>query len=84
VVNDAFVARYLSGRPAVGARIRMGDTPEQSQPAEVVGVVANTANVGARSAPMPEVFVPMEQGRDVWWPASVASRVDPVVALRYE
>jgi putative ABC transport system permease protein len=64
VVNDAFVSRYLGGRAPLGARIRMGDKPEQAPLAELIGVVANTANVGAASAPAPEVFVPMQQRPD--------------------
>ena len=71
------------GTPAVGARIRLGDKPEQSQPAEIVGVVANTANVGAASAPMPEVFVPMEQGRDSWNQLFLVAKIagDPISAV---
>jgi putative ABC transport system permease protein len=64
VVNDAFVSRFLGGRAPLGARIRMGDNPEQGTPAEVVGVVANTTNAGAASEPAPEVFVPMAQRPD--------------------
>ena len=36
-----------AGRAPLGARIRIGDKPEQATPAELIGVVANTANVGA-------------------------------------
>jgi predicted permease len=83
VVNDAFASRYLPGRSAVGSRIRMGDKPEQSQPAEIVGVVANTTNVGAASAPLPEVFVPMEQGRDAWNQLFLVAKIagDPMSAV---
>jgi putative ABC transport system permease protein len=83
VVNDTFASRYLQGRPAVGARIRMGDKPEQSQPAEVVGVVASTTNVGAASAPLPEVFLSMEQGRDPWNQLFLVAKIagDPMSAV---
>ena len=64
VVNEAFVSRYLGGRAPLGARIRIGDRPDQATPAELIGVVANTANAGAASAPAPEVFVPINQRPD--------------------
>jgi putative ABC transport system permease protein len=64
VVNDAFVSRYLGGRAPLGARIRMGDNPEQAPLAELIGVVSDTSNAGAASAPAPEVFVPLEQRPD--------------------
>ena len=66
IVNEAFVARHLGGRAPIGARIRVGNRPEQSAPAEIVGVVGNAVNAGAASVPLPEVFVPMELGRDAW------------------
>ena len=61
----------------------MGDKPEQSQPAEIVGVVANTTNVGTASAPLPEVFVPMEQGRDTWNQLFLVAKIagDPMSAV---
>jgi putative ABC transport system permease protein len=83
VVNEAFVSRFLHGRAPLGARIRIGEKPEQSAPAELVGVVANTVNVGAASAPMPEMFVPMELGRDRWNQLFLVARTsgDPAQAV---
>ena len=83
VVNEAFVARHLGGLPPLGARIRLGDKPEQSPPAQVIGVVADTANAGAASAPAPEVFVPMEQDRDTWNQLFLVARIagDPMSAV---
>ena len=76
VVNEAFVTRFLGGSAPLGARIRLGDKPEQSAPSELIGVVANTVNAGAASPPMPEVFVPMEQGRDRWNQLFLIARVN--------
>ena len=83
VVNEAFVSRYLNGRAPLGARLRMGDKPEQATPAEVVGVVANTTNAGAAIAPSPEMFVSMEQGRDSWNQLFLVARIagDPMSAV---
>jgi putative ABC transport system permease protein len=83
VVNEAFVSRHLEGRAPLGARIRMGDKPDQADPAEVVGVVANSANAGSASGPMPEAFVPMEQGRGVWNQLFLVAKIagDPTSAV---
>src|SRR6185503_11838786 len=83
IVNDAFVSRYLGGRAALGTRIRVGNDPQKAAPAEIVGVVANTVNAGASSAPMPEVFVPMEHGRDAWNQLFLIARTngDPAAAV---
>jgi putative ABC transport system permease protein len=75
IVNETFVSRYLEGRAPLGARIRIGNKPEESAPAELVGVVADTVNAGAASRPMPEVFVPMELGRDAWNQLFLVARI---------
>src|SRR6185503_6590927 len=79
----AFVSRFLGGRAALGTRIRVGNDPQKAAPAEIVGVVANTVNAGASSAPMPEVFVPMEHGRDAWNQLFLIARTngDPAAAV---
>jgi putative ABC transport system permease protein len=76
VVNEAFAARHLAGRSPVGAHVRLGQRPEQAQPAEIVGVVANSSNAGPASAPQPEVFVSMEQGRDRWNQMFLVAKID--------
>ena len=67
IVNQAFVSRYLASKEPVGARIRMagrGGPPRQWS--EIVGVVGDARNNGTGAPVRPEVFVPMEQGRDAW------------------
>jgi predicted permease len=66
VVNQAFVSRYLSGREAVGARVRLVGRGSPGPWAEVIGVVGDTRNNGTAAPPRPEVFIAMEQGRDAW------------------
>ena len=66
VVNAAFAARYLAGREAVGARIRLAGRGGPGPWAEIVGIVADARNAGVSEAVRPEVFIPMEQGRDAW------------------
>jgi predicted lysophospholipase L1 biosynthesis ABC-type transport system permease subunit len=66
VINQAFAERYLDGREAVGARIRPAGRGDPGPWAEVVGVVGNARNSGISSPTRPEVFIPMEQGRDSW------------------
>jgi putative ABC transport system permease protein len=66
VVNDAFVTRYLSGRPAVGARVRIASRDSAAPWSEIIGVVRNARNQGIALPPQPEIFVSMERGRDAW------------------
>ena len=56
VVNDAFVARYWSGRSGVGRRIDLGDGW-----ATVVGVVRNAAIDSLTEPPRPLAFQPWTQ-----------------------
>jgi len=66
VVNQAFVTRHLAGRDPIGARVRIAGRDPAGPWAEIVGVVGDVRNNGAATAPRPEVFIPMEQGRDTW------------------
>jgi predicted permease len=66
VVNSTFVSRYLGEREPIGARVRMVGRDGRGPWTEIVGVVADARNNGAGAAVRPEVFVPMEQGRDAW------------------
>ena len=64
IVNQAFASRYLSGSPALGARVRTGPHDRPSPPMEIVGVVADTRNRGVRGPSSPEIFVPLHQQRN--------------------
>jgi len=57
VVNEAFVDRFLDGRP--GGRLLIGN---DRLPADVVGVAANTRNNTLLRPPEPEIFVTIDQG----------------------
>jgi predicted lysophospholipase L1 biosynthesis ABC-type transport system permease subunit len=52
VVNQAFAGRYLPGRDAVGAGLRLGDAEFP-----IVGVVGNVRNDGIAHEPAPAVYV---------------------------
>ena len=67
IVNQAFVSRYLGAKEPIGARVRMAGRAGSRGPwSEIVGVVGDTRNNGTASAARPEIFAPMEQGRDAW------------------
>jgi putative ABC transport system permease protein len=53
VVNEAFVRRYLDGRPAVGTALGAGD-----QPLSITGVVKDVRQIGLGEAAQPEMFLP--------------------------
>jgi putative ABC transport system permease protein len=55
VVNQEFVKRYLPGRDPIGQKLNLCWTVEN--PAEIVGVVADTRQMQLRAAPKPTIFV---------------------------
>ena len=58
VVNEAFVERYLGGRPPIGtkfSRTSLGDSYQ------VVGVVAGTKNVTMGEGDLPQLYEPLAQ-----------------------
>ncbi len=61
IVNQAFVAKFLPGKDALGRRVSTGSSDRPSPPMEIVGVVANTQNRDMRNPPSPEIFVPLHQ-----------------------
>jgi predicted permease len=58
IVNQAFAQRYLSGRDPLGARILVGVLSPTPSKIPVVGVVANTRDLGIYSDPEPEIYLP--------------------------
>jgi predicted permease len=64
VVNESFARQFLSGRSAVGQRIRPGlSTTEKEAPwREVVGVVSDFRQRAVGEAARPAYFVPYAQG----------------------
>lgn len=64
IVNEAFVARYLAGRTAVGARleVRSGDGPE-SPPVvrEIVGVARQVKGRPDETDAFAQIYVPLTQ-----------------------
>ena len=61
IVNDAFVARYLSGRNPLGVRIGLGSGPDVQPHVEVVGVVTTFSYRGLREE-SEQAFFPMRDG----------------------
>ncbi len=58
VVNEAFVAEHLAGRPAIGSRlISVGE----DGPIEIIGVATNVLRHDLRDDPVPEMYRPMAQ-----------------------
>ena len=58
IVNQAFAQRYLSSRDPLGANILIGVLSPNPSKIPVVGVVANTRDLGIDSDPEPEIYLP--------------------------
>jgi putative ABC transport system permease protein len=66
IVNQSFVTRYLKDRDPLASRVRIIGRSGPGGWIEVVGVVGDARNNGAGAPVRPEIFIPMEQGRDAW------------------
>lgn len=66
IVNQAFVARHLVDRDPLTARVRIVGRSGPGSWIAIVGVVGDARNNGAAGMVRPEIFIPMEQGRDAW------------------
>src|SRR5262249_20279149 len=68
IVNEAFVQRYLAGRPAVGAVAKvppMAPGMTTAIPREIVGVIRQvTVSIGEKEKG-PQLYVPLEQ--NAWY-----------------
>ena len=62
IVNRAFAARYLAGRPAIGRVVRFGGSRRH----QVVGVVGDARNRQIERAAEPAMFVPFSQNDESW------------------
>lgn len=64
IVNESFVRQYFAGVNPLGQRIRPGLSIDEAEAPwrEVVGVVADTAQVSLLDEPGPAFFVPHSQG----------------------
>jgi len=73
IVNDAFAAKYLSGRSALGQPLRLSMRGHPS--VEIVGVVANSRHTSLRDAVEPTVFVPMLPEDEPWIEINIRSQI---------
>jgi len=78
IVSEAFAARFLAGRAAVGTRLvlpRMTFGTGGPPPSvEIVGVARQVKVRSVETQPQPHVYVPLAQNN--WWVASLIVRPD--------
>jgi putative ABC transport system permease protein len=77
IVNEEFVRRYLRGREALGAIVRVPNIVRGPAPAvarEIVGVINQVAVQAGETEKAVEVYVPLEQ--NAWFSSTIALRTD--------
>jgi ABC-type antimicrobial peptide transport system permease subunit len=79
IVNEAFVRRYLAGRPAVGARFGWGDPPRVRYGLEIVGVAGDAVHDSLRETIAPLVYFPSSSGDT--FVLRTAGSIDAIAAL---
>ena len=75
LVNETFARQNWPGQKAVGKRVNLFYF--ESDPWEVVGVVADTRHTALVSAPKPQVFVPVEQTELLFGYLTIVARTAP-------
>ena len=66
IINETLARRFWPGQPAVGKRIE-GMDPSHQHFMEIVGVVADSRDVGLEQTPVAELYIPIEQmPRPLW------------------
>jgi predicted permease len=83
IVNDEFVRRYIPGGDPVGRHLLLPKGPEETYPAEIIGVVANSKHrtIGEEQQPaIYESFLQRGNGRVVQM--LVRAKGDPAASLR--
>ena len=61
IVNRSFAMRYYGGADPIGKRLQLGETGDKAAWMTVVGVVADTRQLGPQEPAQPEVFRPYSQ-----------------------
>lgn len=91
VVNQAFIEKFFPQSDPLGKRIRLGALGKKQFPwATIVGVIGNVRGYGLHAPPMPEMYRPLAQVREVsalalvvrtsGQPSTLASAVRGVIA----
>jgi putative ABC transport system permease protein len=73
IVNEEFVRRFLNGRDAIGAIVKVPNMAPGQAPTiarEVVGVIKQVAIGAGEKERAVEIYVPMEQ--NVWYASAIA------------
>jgi predicted permease len=76
IVNEAFLNRYLAGRPAVGQAIKLALRGRPQ--VDVVGVVADSRHTSLREPVAPAIFLPLIPEDEPWIEINVRSRLPDV------
>ena len=68
VINETAAKRFWSEGDAVGARIRIGPTPDEGESIEIIGVVQDVRDNGLRADSRPALYFSTGQSgrRDIW------------------
>jgi predicted permease len=82
VVNEAFARRYLNGRNPIGAQILIGVLSPKPSKIPVIGVVANTHDLGVGTDPQPEMYLPGFGAHEVLLVRSSAGAANMAAVVR--
>jgi putative ABC transport system permease protein len=81
IVNATLARRHWPGESPLGKRIKQGFPQDKTPWREIVGVVADTRQMGAEWQPGPEVYCPLSQEIDSTLTLVVRSSGDPLLQV---
>lgn len=76
IINEALVKRYFPGQDPVGKILKFG--PGADDHSQIVGVVADTRDVYLKSAPRPQVYLPLLQSESSAIHLFIRTGTDPL------
>jgi predicted permease len=76
IINEAMMKRYFSGQDPLGKILKFGRGAEDNS--QIIGVVADTRDVDLKSAPRPQVYLPLFQGESQAVYLFIRTSTDPL------
>jgi predicted permease len=77
IINEAMARQYWPSGHAIGRRLKMGGSKDDSPWRTIVGIVRDVKSMGIDQPARPELYFPLQQSAGNWmWPRDLVVRAD--------